>query len=183
MHNLSSSDYSGSTESSPEQHMSPPAAILAAHRIVQIKPVGLSPKTPTRKGQVSATHLLESPADDCTDWVAYSAPIPELDEINLDIGDNSFESFVTESLASRSSTPDTMIERMLDTESGSTSSSTECDDEQVSQSPWSVLTFSPAPQARGGEAPAQEDHDQHPRADALCLAGSHPCTSPDPLLP
>lgn len=132
MHNLSSSDYSGSTESSPEQRMSSPStSFVATHRVVQIKPSGLSPKTPTRKGPASTAHLLESPVND-TDWVAYSAPIPELDEIDLDMGDHSFESFVTESTASRSSTPDTMIERSLDVDTGSASSSIVCDDEQVS---------------------------------------------------
>lgn len=132
VHNLSSSEYSGSTESSPEQHVSPAAALLATHRVVQIKTPAFSPKTPTRKGPVPSAHLLESPAND-TDWVAYSAPIPELDEIDLDMGDQSFESYVTESTASRSSTPDTMIERTLDTENVSASSSTECDDEQASR--------------------------------------------------
>lgn len=116
--------------------MSQPAALIASQRIVQIKPPGLSPMTPTRKGQGAKLHLPDSSpptAEDYTDWVAYSAPIPELDEINVDSGDNSFESVGSQSTVSRASTPCTMIECALDAETESSSSATECEQELVSQ--------------------------------------------------
>lgn len=105
--------------------MSPPTSLVTNQRIMQLKPPGFSPKTPTRQGPAKA-HLVASPGEDYTDWVAYSAPVPELDDLDLDVGDNSFDSIVTESTGSRSSTPCTMIERMLDVDQ-SDCSATECD--------------------------------------------------------